>query len=224
MRTGSTSAAGIASSGLQQRHPPECCLLHHDEAHKPFHRILTAYVIIHCYPPQSIRSGHCNHPHRIAGSTSPVPSRKPPAPASPRAAHAGDAAASFGRRRNPELRRTVNFLSEKSARRTKSPTALRPNASGQAKAPSAGYIADSNVDTRLVRFARPPSGAQIGHIFRGVHFIRPSKHVVNAAPQQISRLDQPLSLPGAQIDPGIRSLRLTDEPSSRPARRSMSRA
>lgn len=31
----------------------------------------------HCRPPQSIRSGYCNHPYRIAGSTSPVPSSRP---------------------------------------------------------------------------------------------------------------------------------------------------
>ena len=34
------------------------------------------------------------------------------------------------------------------------------------------------IDAGFIRFARPPSGVQIGHIFRGVHFIRP--------PQQLS--------------------------------------
>lgn len=47
------------------------------------------------------------------------------------------------------------------------------------------------IDAGFIRFARPPSGAQIGHIFRGVHFIRPPQQIVDGASQQISNRYEP---------------------------------
>ena len=89
-RTGSTSAAGASRTIFstqvitQSRHQspsrsqPVLLAWGAIPFRHPVYERFPDYVIIHCCPPQSIRSGHYNHPYRIAGSTSPVPNRKPP--------------------------------------------------------------------------------------------------------------------------------------------------